>query len=606
MTIQVLFNGQVLVRPGAYTQIDASQFQNTVLQGLGIVGLIGEADQGPPHITLSFLAAPDVRKTYTSGDLVEAAAMVADPSGDQRIPGGAQQIVCYKVNASTRSTATSAPFTFNSLQWGVRQNNITVAVTTSSPGFVVTVTNLDESGQQILEVSPILAGTGKFTIQYTGAGSAATLTTTATTLSTTVTGAVPDNLALNFADYPNLSQLLQAIAATGKYTVASLVTNSNSFASGQLDGVTAADIKTSLVTLFAKNADIVNWINANSAQISATYTAGAVALASPIATTQLTGGVRGTSANTDWTNGFTALSNLRVNQTVPLASADAVTAQGTFTMASITAALIAYAKQASSTAGQNEVQGWIGLSGTKTSFITALNTANSEHLVAFAERSQRPTSVAGQTYVGGALLQYTPGQVIFFPEWSTACIAAGMRAGAPLGEPLTWKFANVVGVSSDSSWSEQSNSDVVALELNGGTVLNTVRGRGFRFDKVITTFTRANNDAYSEETLVQIWKLFAFNLRQGLQDAFVGRGGTVQRVSLVPAIVASTAQPLKDAGALTDSIVNGQRINAWRNVIWSLNGDQLTVGVTVSPTPGINFALTTIVLVPAQISGAAS
>ena len=215
-------------------------------------------------------------------------------------------------------------------------------------------------------------------------------------------------------------------------------------------------------------------------------------------------------------------------------------------------------------------------------------------------------SVAGQTYVGGALLQYTAGQVIFFPEWATACIAAGMRAGAPLGEPLTWKFANVSGVSSDSSWSEQSNSDVVSIELNGGTVLNTVRGKGFRFDKVITTFTRAANDAYTEETIVQIWKLIAFNLRQALQDAFVGRGGSVQRVSTVPAVVATTMQPIKDAGAITDSIVNGTRINAWRKVNWNLSGDQLTVSVTVSPTPGINFVLTTIVLVPAQISGAAA
>lgn len=606
MTTQILFNGQVLVRPGAYTKIDASQFQSTVLQGLGIVGLLGEADQGPPRVPLSFLAPADVRRTYVSGDLVEGAAMVADPSNDPRIPAGAQQIVCYKVNGSTRSAVTSAPFTFTSLQWGVRMNNITVAVAVSSPGFVVTISNLDEAGSLISEVSPIVGGTGKFTIQYTGVGSAATMTTNATALTTTATGAAGDNLNLAFSDYPTLALLLQAIAATGKYVVAALVTNSSSFASGQLDGVTAVDIKTALTTVFAKNADVVNWVNANSAQVSATYTGGAAAFTGPLAATQLTGGTRGTSANTDWSNGFTAFANVRINQVVPLASADAAAAQGTFTMASIVAAEVAYAKLASSTAGQNEVQGWVGLSQSKTAFIATLQAQNSEHLVAFAERSQRPTSVAGQTYVGGALLQYTAGQVIFFPEWSTACVAAGMRAGAPLGEPLTWKFANVTGVSSDVSWSETSNSDVVQIELSGGAVLNSVRGRGFRFDKVITTFTKTENDAYTEETIVQIWKLVAFNLRQALQDAFVGRGGTLQRVSTTPAVVASVMQPLKDQGVITDSVVNGQRLNAWRKVSWSLNGDRLAVDVTTTPTPGINFALTTIVLVPAQISGAAA
>ncbi len=606
MTTQVLFNGQTIVRPGAYTQIDASQFQNTVLQGLGIVGLIGEADQGQPRVPLSFFSPIDVRRSYVSGDLVEAAAMVADPSNDPRIPAGAQQIVCYKVNSSTKSTATGAPFTFTSRQWGISQNSITVAIAVSAPGFVVTINNLDEFGAVVSEVSPVVGGTGKFTIQYTGAGSAATMTINATSLTTTVTGDAPANLSLTLADYPTLAQLIQAIAATGKYTCSSLVTNSSSFSSSQLDGVTAVDIKTTLTTVSAKNADIANWINANSSNITATFTAGAVAFTGPLAATQLTGGTRGTSANTDWSNGFTALQNIRVNQTIPLASADAVAAQGTFTIASILAALTAYARLASSTAGQNEVQAWAGVSQTKTNLITTANTQNSEHLVLFGERSQRPTSVAGQTYVGGALLQYTSGQVIFFPEWATACIAAGMRAGAPLGEPITWKFGNVTGVSSDASWSEQSNSDVVLLELNGVTVLNTVRGKGFRFDKVITTYTKSNNDAYTEETIVQIWKLVAFNLRQALQDAFVGRGGSVQRVSTVPGVVASVMQPLKDAGAITDSIVSGTRLNAWRNVSWSLSGDQLTVGVTVTPTPGINFVLTTIVLVPAQISGAAA
>ena len=589
MTQQILFNGQVIVRPGAYTQIDASQFQNTTLSGLGIVGLIGEADQGQPRTVQSFLTPAAVKQFYVSGDLVEAAAMAANPSNDPRIPTGAQQIVCYKVNNSTQSALTAAPFVFTSLQYGVLQNNIQTAVSVSGSGFVVTNTSLDAFHNLIQEVSPVLGATGKFTIQYTGAGSAATMTINATTFTTTVTGAAADSLTLNFSDYPTLSQLLQAIAADGKYTVASLVTNSNSFNPAQLDGVTTVDIKTSLTTVFAKNADIANWINSNSQLITATFTAGAVALAAAISTSALTGGTRGTSTNTDWATGFTALSTVRINQMIPLASADATSAQGTWTFASVLAALVAYAKTASSTAGQNEVEAWAGMSATLTNLITQANLQNSEHLILFGEKSQLPRT--------------SDGSIVFFPEWSTAVVAAGMRAGAPLGEPLTWKFANVLGVSSDPSWSEQNNSNVVQLELNGVTVLNTIRGSGFRFDKVITTFTKMNNDAYTEETIVQIWKLVAYNLRQALQNAFVGRGGTLQRVSTVPGVVAGVMQPLKDKGVITDSLVTGTRINAWRNVTYTLNGDTMTVAVTVTPTPGINYVLTTIVLTPAQISG---
>jgi len=593
MTMQVLFNGQVLVRPGAYTKIDASQFSNTALNGLGIVGLIGEADGGQPHTVNSFFASQDVKSFYLSGDLVEAANMAANPSNDPRIPSGAQLIVCYKVNNSTKSSLTTAPFVFSSLQYGVAMNSISMAISAGGGGFVVTISTLDAFNNLVQEVSPTLGSVGKFSIQYTGTGAAATLTTSATQLVIAVTApGVADGLTLNYADYPILSQLLQAISVTGKYTVAALVTNTNSVATNTLDQVTAIDIKTAVTSIFTKNADVANWVNTNSQIIGATFTLNAVPYVGPLVQTSLTGGTRGTSANSDWVTGFTALSTTRINQMIPLASADATTAQGTFTIVSILAALVAYAKQASSTAGQNEVQGWAGISGTKTAIITAANLQNSEHLQLFGEKSK--------------LARTSDGAVVFFPEWSTAVVAAGMRAGAPLGEPLTWKYANVLGVSSDASWSETNNSDVVALTLNGVDVLNTINGRGFRFDKMVTTFTKLNNDAYTEETIVQIWKLVAYNLRQALQDAFVGRGGTLQRVGTVPGVVAAVMQPLKDVGAITDSVVNGTRLNAWRNVVFALNGDTMTVSVTVTPTPGINYVLTTIVLVPAQITSAAA
>ena len=606
MTMQVLFNGQVIVRPGAYSAIDASQFQSVPLSGLGVVGLVGEADQGQPSVPLSFMTAQQVKQTYVSGDLVEAAQMVANPGNDPRIPSGAQAIVCYKVNASTQSSFTSAPFLFTSLQWGALQNNITTQVSVSGSGFVVTNTNLNQFNNLIQEVSPVLGATGKFTIVYAGAGSAATITITATTLTTTVTGAAGDDLNLNFSDYPTLAQLLQAIAATGKYTVVSLVTNTNSFASNQLDALTAATIFSTPATIYAKNADIANWINTSSQILSVALTLGQPAISVAIPQSQLTGGTRGVSNNTAWSNAFTALQNIRINQCVPLCSADAASAQGTFTFASVAAAAVAYATQASSTAGQNEVQVWIGAHETLTTLITTANTQNTQHLCFFGQQSQYAASSNSGTYINGVLTPYTAGQIFFFPEWSTACLAAGMRAGAPLGEPLTWKFANTSGVKEDASWSDQNTPNVAQLTLNGVTVLCTVPGSGFRFDKVITTFTKLNNDAYTEETIVQEWKLISYNLRQALQNAFVGRGGTLARVGQVPSVVGDVMQPLKDLGVITDSFVNGQRINAWRNVIYNLNGDTLTVTVTVTPTPGINYVLTTIVLVPAQITGLAA
>lgn len=119
------------------------------------------------------------------------------------------------------------------------------------------------------------------------------------------------------------------------------------------------------------------------------------------------------------------------------------------------------------------------------------------------------------------------GEIVTFPEWASALAAAGMRAGAPLGEPITWKYAQMFGVTSDASWSESNNDDVVALELNGVTVINNIQGKGFRIDKGITTFTKSDNDAYTEETIVQIWKNVAYELRSTLEDVYVGRPGSL-------------------------------------------------------------------------------
>lgn len=595
MSKRVLFNGAVLVRPGAATKIDASQFQNIILAGLGIVGLIGTADGGQPRTVQAFNSPDGVRQFYQSGDLVEAAAMVADPSNDPRVPNGASAIVCYKVNNSTQATRTIAPFVFTSRKYGILTNNVQVGVSVpSGTQRVVTVTDIDAFGTVITETSPTLGTTARFAIQYTGAAASSTLTTTATTIATTNAGGV-DQFSLNFADFPNLAVMLQFIASisnagTPVYSVTSIVSNASSFNPANLDLQSAVNIKASPTSIFAVNWEIGDWINNQSQIITAVVTLAQVITAA-VTTAGLAGGTRGSSANSDWVTGFTALRGTRINQLVPLASADGV-APDTYTFASIAAAATAHGRFVSSTLGKNECQIWMGQSATITNLILTANTQNSEHLCLFGQKAKR--------------LKTADGSLPFFAEWSSAAVAAGMRAGANIGEPMTWKYPSVLGVSSDASWSESNNDDVTNLTLNGVNVINNLASKGFRFDKMQTTYTKQDNDAYTEETIVQIWKLVAFNLRTALEDTYVGRGGTVALGSTVPATVAKVMQPLKDAGAITDSIVNGKVINAWRNINWTISGDTMTVSVTVSPTPGINFILTTIVLVPAQISGIAA
>ncbi len=666
----VLFNGAVLVRPGASTKIDASQFQNVALSGIGIVGLVGEADGGEPRTVQVFTSPAGVKAFYGSGNLVDAAAIAAQPGNDPRIPAGAQQIVTYKVNNSTHASLVHGPHLFESLQYGIDMNQITVAlaVGTTANERIITITDLDDFGALITEVSPSLGGTGKFSIQYTGAATAAAITITDTSI-VVVTSApnVPaDDLTISFDNFSNLNDIINFINNHPSYDCSSLITNAVSFDPANLDAITAVSIL-ALTTIYATNFDLADWINNNSSIISDTLTTGQPGPAAVLATTQLAGGTRGTSSNIDWVNAFTALRNIRVNQLVPLASADApqgpsgtgdsftfalgvvtltdaaalftpahvglvitivgatspgnngsftiasyisatqvtyanatgVTEAfpgtwsiagplGTYTYASILASLVAHCKFVSSTAGRNECQGWSGMEGTKTELIAAANLQNSEHLCLYG---QKPL-----------LQRSSDGEIVEFPEWASALAAAGMRAGAPLGEPITWKYIQAFGVTSDPSWSESNNDDVVALELNGVTVINNVIGKGFRIDKGITTFTKMDNDAYTEETIVQIWKNVAFELRSTLEDVYVGRPGSLQTVQTVPAVVSRVMELFLQAGAITNSLINGVTIKGYRDITVQLNGDKLYVNLTISPTPGINFVLNTIVLVPAQIS----
>jgi hypothetical protein len=67
-------------------------------------------------------------------------------------------------------------------------------------------------------------------------------------------------------------------------------------------------------------------------------------------------------------------------------------------------------------------------------------------------------------------------------------------------------------------------------------------------------------------------------------------------------VVVGVLEKFREAGALTDSIEDGTVTKAYRNIEVALNGDQMSVGATITPTPGINFILNTLVLVPARIS----
>ena len=598
MSTSVLFNGAVLYRPGAYTKIDASAFNSLALLGLGAVGLVGEADAGQPTVAKVFADAEGVKAFYKSGPLVEAANIVALPSKDPRIPSGATSIVCVKVNAATQSqlqlqTSASNSILVQSKDYGIFTNLITLSIAAGpTTGRVLTVKNNALGGKS--EISPELCATARFTILYTGAAATATMTITPTSLATTTTGSV-DDIAVSFASITNLADLIALITAHGNYTVVNLTGNAGAFSTPNLDYYASVDIKTAAASVYSRNFDVVNWMVNFSAIITGTRSAGTSPIGATwpdvLATTALTGAIRGISTNTIWTTALATLGTVDVQQVVPLCSQDG-SVQGqsgdTYTFASIAAASDAHCALYSSTIGKSERQNWVGGALSKSALIAQANALNSVHTCLSGMQPQ---------------VNFVNGTLGFGQEYLFAAMLAGMRAGAPIAEPLTFKFPNCISVQvRDGSWNPETNQDAVDLISNGIIYARNVSQKGTRIERGLTTYIQLANDAYSEESLVQTWKLISRQFRSALEDTYTGTRGLLSNIKTVIPTLKTAADRLGEQGAITDGIVNGVTIPGFRNAKLTLAGDVLSVSCVVSPVEGINFILETIYLVPAQIS----
>lgn len=103
----VTFGGQVRFVPGGITVVDATALAPIGLSATGIVGLVGEAEGGTPGEVVIMDDPSLAKATFRSGPLADAIRVAFDPSGDIRVPGGAQRVLAYKVNTVGSLQATT-------------------------------------------------------------------------------------------------------------------------------------------------------------------------------------------------------------------------------------------------------------------------------------------------------------------------------------------------------------------------------------------------------------------------------------------------------------------------------------------------------------------
>lgn len=172
MATAIFFAGRRINIPGAYSKIDASALASVAPAAVGIVALIGTAEGGKP-LTIDSEDADATRsekliERYRSGDLRTAGSFAFEPSTDDAIPGGAQRLVCVKVNPATQSAVTlpdslaADSVVVTSRDYGLFTAQINLEVETGTlTGKKITVVFEDES-----EVFDDVGGEAIFTVRY--------------------------------------------------------------------------------------------------------------------------------------------------------------------------------------------------------------------------------------------------------------------------------------------------------------------------------------------------------------------------------------------------------------------------------------------------------
>jgi hypothetical protein len=531
--------------------------------------------------------------TITGGGAGQGATLTSNLSGagsSIQVQSGTVQAALVLPTTLFESTSATNVMVLTALQYGTMGNLIAYKVADSAGGKVLTISQLDGTTQRT-ETSPVLGAVAKLSVQYAGASAASLLTVNATGLTTSCTNPA-ENLSCPFTQYASIQDLANFINMQAGYTATVLALNPYADLSANLDYVTGADIKAAAVSLFGKLMDVINWVNQNSALVSATRVVNGPSAPVAVGPLPLAGGARGNSTNSNWQTGFNQLGTVRVNQVAPLIAYD-LTADGlgsTATVDAVNAQCDAHCSYYSSTGGKSERQAFLSKYGDKATIKAAAQILNSPDSCLVGV--QNPT-ILGED---GSLTKY--------PAYAQAVAAASMRAGAELGEPLTYKFIKFFGLETHASWSPAL--DAAEMILAGVMFAEQVAGQGFRFVKGITTYTRSDNDAYTEESVVQGWKNVAYELRTVLENTYTGRRANPATIQGIKQTAANKLDVLKREGQIVDSVLtDGTRLNAWRNlVVATVPGkpDTVAISVTVSPVSGINFTLNTVTLVPAQLS----
>jgi hypothetical protein len=606
MGIKRSFGGASLRKPGAYSTTSVQRSGGSSL-GSGVLLLIGEATTGKPGSSdgfQSFSAAgfADFIAKYTSGPLVDAALAALSPS---KTPGvnGFDSLIVYKTNASTQASLQLVNGSAANLiqlldkKWGLPGNYLTATVANGTNTATQKQITIKDRRNNITEILPQNAGQSQLLIQYVGAGSACTATITgasetAKTLATTVTaGPGGENLSINLSQYSmkDLVDYLNLFGGGGVYTATLVNTASGTGINAtELDPISALNVRTSAQNLYRIQNELVEVINDNSLLVTATKNGINTGLPANISETYLTGGATGASPAANFSTALTKALAQDFNVMVPCISQDAtadITAgltdpSSTYVAATVAAAVVSHLQLRGNVKNRKEAQACVGFR----------NSAKASVYTEAAALGYGPM----QLWMQDVQVVDINGDATWKQPHVGAAMLAGMRCGTPVGEPLTHKFLNVLGVghavNTTTGIAAGDFDPAVDFDaaIDAGVTFAESSTGGWRVCVDNTTYGVDDSFVWNRGSVVEAAQYIAKRLRASTELSFVGQkisGGTARSIKT---LIKAEMLTLKDDEIVTptDEFPLGYDED---NMVVQITGNAARVKVLVIPVQGLDF-----------------
>lgn len=604
MTLQASFNGQILTQPGSLTKIDSTALNAIQVGYSGIVAVVGSCKQGQPKTPILISSPGQLKGLLGSGNAYDAARAVFTPS-TQIIEGNPvrpQLVYVVRADQATQSTKTAADavsassIIFTSKDYGTQTNQISIAIANSTTSQSLTPPTND--GSKLITISSAYTGNTEvydnlginaiLTVEYTGDGASATLTTTATQMTTTISGQSDGSVSLTipYATYSTIQQIADYINAQFGYTATIQTTQPTQFLGVNLDYVSTQNIKgPTVVNLHAVVYSIISTINSVSSLVTVSRATPGNLPPANISASLLTGGSVTAPTNTDFQNALNTLSNVRVNFLVC-----ATNVNSTNNLASVFAAF------ADSMQGKNEMHCHLG-SDPNLTLVNAQSLASSINDVNCNLWFQQVQWTNDQ----GATTTYDP--------WMTAAFAAGLQGGTFPGTSFVQKSFAILGASQNTAIDLVNNADQLILARLSFVRFNDAT-KSWNVVRALTTYSQDDNDFNIETGIRSAVNFAVFNIRLDIQKKFLGsRTLYTEAGSLADSAkreLVAYAQVLQQPPLQViipgTALINGQVVTLPALIVDSVTvtNDILRLRYQIRPIGSVNFIEHEISLSPVQ------